>query len=298
MDQNYDGVPMDADKRRFTGIWIPAEIWTDDQLSGLAKMLYAEIASFGERGCWKKSEELMAPLGIRSATFQQLCRQLRERGYISEKRMFGRVVRTTTLGFQSSAQNPHQCESRAVHQAEWQADEQAESRAVHKEYSKNKERVKGEQNKKEPAENSYGRADLNELVTLWESETSISIKGQQNQRRQLYNLLRKHGADKTRAIIKLAGKAIKSNDRYAPLITTPSDLTGRFEKLSKLQLWESRNQVARSFGNHQPTPAPKMAVQSIKVAKTDYGGAWDEISDEEREKVSRMMKQARKNLLK
>lgn len=291
MNQNeITGIPIDAEKRKFTGIWIPAEIWQDDSLPALAKMLYAEIASFGERGCWKKSEELMKPLNIGRACFQNLCRALRDGGYITEQRKFGRIVRTITLGF-SSAQKTHQCEKQAVHQAEWRADEQAVSQAVHKEYTK--EYVSKETRDKNVAddvEKSFGRADINELVEMWQNETGIDIKGQQNQRRQLYNLTRKYGLEKTKRIIEQVGKATRSGDRYAPLITTPSDLTGRFEKLSKLVMWHNRNQIARPFGNNQAiTPAPAMAMASMKHDLPDYGGAFDVQSDEEREKVREIM---------
>jgi hypothetical protein len=51
MNEQLNGIPADANERKFIGIWIPAEIWLDPNLTGLAKMLYAEIASFGDRGC-------------------------------------------------------------------------------------------------------------------------------------------------------------------------------------------------------------------------------------------------------
>ena len=278
-DQNYDGIPVDADKRKFTGIWIPAEIWLDAEISALAKLLYAEIASFGNRGCWKKSEELMEPLGIKRATFQLLCRQLKEHGYISEKRIFGRIVRTTTLAFQSSAQNSHQCKK--------QADEQRIQNAVQKEYTKDYCSKEQREQKSAPVEKSkseYGRADINELEALWEHETGINIKGQQNQRRQLSNLVRKYGCEATKALVRRVGVAIRSRDRFAPQIATPSELTGKFSKLPRLELWENRNKAARPFGNH---PSPQMP---------DYNGAWEEQSDEERAEVSAMMKELRAKL--
>lgn len=287
-DQNYDGIPADADKRKFTGIWIPAQIWLDAEISALAKLLYAEIASFGDRGCWKKSEELMEPLGIKRATFQLLCRQLKEHGYISEKRMFGRIVRTTTLAFQSSAQNLHQCKKQADEQLKKQADEQLIQNAVQKEYTKEySSKELGDANIAEPVEKSkteYGRTDLNELEALWEHETGISIKGQQNQRRQLSNLVRKYGCEVTKALVRRVGVAIRSRDRFAPQIATPSELTGKFSKLPRLELWENRNKAARPFGNQ---PSPQMP---------DYNGAWDEKSDEERAEVSAMMKEFRAKL--
>lgn len=278
------GIPADAKERIFTGIWIPAEIWLDNNLPPLAKILYAEIASFGRRGCWKKSEELMEPLGIKSTTFQQLCRMLRDGGYITEQRKFGRVVRTTTLGF-ASPQNLHQCKKRGDEHHKICGDEQAVSRGVQKEYTK--EYISNEIRDDVadgPVENSFGREDINELVELWERETGVSIKGQTNQRRQLYNLTRKYGLDKTRGVIKLAGQAAKSSDRYAPIIATPSELTGRYEKLSKLRLWYMRNKAT------QPT---NTTVAAIKREGADYNGAWEDPGDEERAKVREMFKQAR-----
>lgn len=285
MDQSeFVGIPADAKERKFTGIWIPAEIWLDDNLPALAKLLYAEIAGFGKRGCWKKSEELMQPLGIKSTTFQQLCKLLRDRGYIVEQRMFGRIVRTTTLSF-ASPQNLHQRKKRGDEHHKICGDEQAVSRGVHKEYTKEyiSNEIRGE-NVAEPVGNSFGREDINELAELWEHETGVSIKGQQNQRRQLYNLTRKYGLDKTRGIIKLTGRAAKSQDRYAPIIATPSELTGRFEKLSKLRLWYMRNKTT------QPT---NTTVAAIKREGADYNGAWDDPGDAERARVREMFKQAR-----
>ena len=292
--QNYDGIPVDAEKRKFTGIWIPAEIWEDENIPALSKMLYAEIASFGSRGCWKKSEELMRPLGVSRSLFQQLCRALREHGYITEQRMFGRIVRTTALAFRPSSGMTHQCEKQAVHQAVSQADEQAVSQVVQKEYTKEYTKNKGGDNAAEGVENSkkeFGRADVNELAELWESETGISIKGQQTERRQLYNLLRKYGHEATKTLVKRVGATRRSRDRYAPQIAVPSDLTGKYSKLPRMQMWEERNKASRSFG--QPAN-PTLAA--IKGNEGWNAGAWEEPSDEERERVRQMFKQKRDEL--
>lgn len=292
--QNYDGIPVDAEKRKFTGIWIPAEIWEDENIPALSKMLYAEIASFGSRGCWKKSEELMRPLGVSRSLFQQLCRALREHGYITEQRMFGRIVRTTALAFRPSSGMTHQCEKQAVHQAVSQADEQAVSQAVQKEYTKEYTKNKGDENVAGGVENSkkeYGRADINELVELWESETSISIKGQQNERRQLYNLLRKYGREATKTLVRRVGATKRSHDRYAPQIAVPSDLTGKYSKLPRMQMWEERNKASRSFGQPANT-----TLAAIKGNEGWNDGAWEEPSDEERERVRQMFKKKRDEL--
>ena len=294
--QNYDGIPVDAEKRKFTGIWIPAEIWEDESIPALSKMLYAEIASFGSRGCWKKSEELMRPLGVGRSLFQQLCRTLRDGGYITEQRMFGRIVRTTALAFRPSSGMTHQCGKQAVHQAVSQADEQAVSQAVQKEYTKEYTKNKGDENVAGGVENSkkeYGRADINALVELWESETGVSIKGQQNERRQLYNLLRKYGLEGTKTLLRRVGATRRSRDRYAPQIAVPSDLTGKYSKLPRMQIWEERNNASRPFGQPANT-----TLAAIKGNDGWNDSAWDEPSEDERAKVHEMFKKARGNLFK
>lgn len=290
MNENPDGIPADANKRKFTGIWIPAEIWEDPNIPGLAKMLYAEISSFGGAGCWKKSDELREPLGVSAETFQKLCRQLREAGYITERRAFGRIIRQSTLGFH------HQQEIPGDEQPEIPANEHQEIPGVHKEYSKNKERThKGDETVADKSPKQYGREDINEIVDLWESETGTSIKGDVNQRRQVYNLIRKHGAEATKALVMLAGEARRSGDQFAPQIATPSDLTGKFSKLERLRLWDNRRKLARPFGQSTPASAilPPPAMNADEWDRR-YGA--DSISDEERAEVSQRFKEARKTL--
>lgn len=166
---------------------------------------------------------------------------------------------------------------------------------------KNKEKnKKGDENvaddEKEANKQEYGREDINGLIELWKAETDISIKGQQNQRRQLYNLVRKYGLEGTQKLVERVGAAIRSGDRFAPQIATPSDLTGKYSKLPKLEMWEKRNEIARPFGqgsgyqDNRPTPS------YLSGGIPDYNGAFIVKSDEERAKVSQMFKEARKTL--
>lgn len=165
---------------------------------------------------------------------------------------------------------------------------------------KNKEKnKKGDESVAEPVEKSkseYGREDINELVELWEAETGITIKGQQNQRRQIYNLLRKYGCEATKALVRRVGTANRSGDRFAPQIATPSDLTGKYSKLPKLELWESRRDHSRPFGQGSAPQDDRPLPSYLQGGIPDYSGAFIPCSDEERAKVSRMFKEARKTL--
>lgn len=165
---------------------------------------------------------------------------------------------------------------------------------------KNKEKnKKGDESVGEPMEKSkseYGCEGVNELVELWEAETGITIKGQQNQRRQLYNLLRKYGSEATKALVRRVGTANRSGDRFAPQIAVPSDLTGKYSKLPKLELWESRRDNSRPFGQGSAPQDDRPVPSYLRGGIPDYNGAFIPVSDEEHAKVSQMFKEARKTL--
>ena len=148
----------------------------------------------------------------------------------------------------------------------------------------------------EERKTEYGCEGVNELVELWEAETGITIKGQQNQRRQLYNLLRKYGSEATKALVRRVGTANRSGDRFAPQIATPSDLTGKYSKLPKLELWESRRDNSRPFGQGSAPQDDRPVPSYLRGGIPDYNGAFIPVSDEEHAKVSQMFKEARKTL--
>ena len=295
------GIPTDAEQRKFTGIWIPAEIWLNDNLSGLAKMLYAEIASFGSRGCWKKSEELYAPLGIQRITFQKLCRELVEGGYIEEQRKFGRIVRTSTLKFRSSAQ--------ILHQSKKQSDEQSKKQSVQKEYSKNKEKnklltkVNKVQAPIEPVENlveetqpqanadaeqpkTYGNADVNDVLERWKHITDNDCTKIKRERFAVNNLLKKYSSDELDDLLVLVARATESGDRYAPSITKPSELVGQYSKLDKLKAWEKRQEPEGRTERFMP--APPMAFAPFHNPASELEPI-RKLSDEEYAEASRVI---------
>ena len=119
---DFDKQQIIEPKRQFTGVWLPREVLEDERLKGTEKILYAEIASFGEKGCWKKSEELMSLTGMRTSTFQASCRRLVEFGYITQSREYGRMVRRSNIGFLADPeslpvekQRVHPVEKQRVH---------------------------------------------------------------------------------------------------------------------------------------------------------------------------------------
>ena len=116
---DFDKQQIIEPKRQFTGVWLPREVLEDERLKGTEKILYAEIASFGEKGCWKKSEELMSLTGMRTSAFQASCRRLVEFGYITQSREYGRMVRRSNIGFLTDSES-HPVEKQRVHPVEKQ----------------------------------------------------------------------------------------------------------------------------------------------------------------------------------
>ena len=116
---DFDKQQIIEPKRQFTGVWLPREVLEDERLKGTEKILYAEIASFGDKGCWKKSEELMSLTGMRTSAFQASCRRLVEFGYITQSREYGRMVRRSNIGFLADSES-HPVEKQRVHPVEKQ----------------------------------------------------------------------------------------------------------------------------------------------------------------------------------
>ena len=114
---DFDKQQVIEPKRQFTGVWLPRELLLDKRLTAVDKILYAEIASFGDKGCWKKSEELMSLCGVKKDAFIASCKRLIDFGYITQSREYGRMRRKSTLGFSEQSEKP--------------ADEQSEKPAVH-----------------------------------------------------------------------------------------------------------------------------------------------------------------------
>ena len=127
---DFDKQQIIEPKRLFTGVWLPREVLEDERLKGTEKILYAEIASFGEKGCWKRSEELMSLTGMRTSAFQASCRRLVEFGYITQSREYGRMVRRSNIGFLADPES-HPVEKQRVHPVEKQRVHPVEKQRVH-----------------------------------------------------------------------------------------------------------------------------------------------------------------------
>jgi len=84
-------------QREFKGVWIPAKVWLDRDLTLVEKALLAEIDSFtgNGRSFMKSNETIQAEYGISRNTIGRSLRKLAERGFV-DVTFNGRVRCVTT----------------------------------------------------------------------------------------------------------------------------------------------------------------------------------------------------------
>lgn len=81
-----------GEERQFKGIWIPKEIWLDDNLSALDKVILAEIDSLDdeETGCYASNEHIAAFCKCSKGNVSRAISKLIQLGYIYIKSFDGR----------------------------------------------------------------------------------------------------------------------------------------------------------------------------------------------------------------
>lgn len=102
--------------------------------------------------------------------------------------------------------------------------------------SENEEPLKEESEKPK----RYGKAEINEILDEWEAATDFQWHGVRQERYAVNNLLRKFGPEATKALVRRVRAASRSDDQFAPQIAKPSQLVGKYEKLTALTMWEQR----------------------------------------------------------
>lgn len=84
------------DRPKFTGVWIPAQVFQSEELSNTAKLLYGVVAGLdGEDGCYATNAYLQASLRQGERAIQVVLKQLDDAGLIVREEINGkRIIRT------------------------------------------------------------------------------------------------------------------------------------------------------------------------------------------------------------
>lgn len=93
---------MGSERREFRGIWFPASVWLDGNLTAIEKFILMEIDSLdGEKGCYASNDYLANFCQCSTRTVTQAISKLKELGYIRVKSFDGRkrVMRSCLAKF-------------------------------------------------------------------------------------------------------------------------------------------------------------------------------------------------------
>ena len=83
---------MTTENRDFKGVWIPKEVWLDDRLSAVEKIILVEIDSLDstERECWASNQHIAKFCQVSERTVSSAISKLKDLGYIYVQSFDGR----------------------------------------------------------------------------------------------------------------------------------------------------------------------------------------------------------------
>lgn len=254
-------------------IRIPNEILEDERLTATDKLVYGRAYSF--RHYYESAEATGKALAICPNQVKISKRKLEKLGFFV-------MYENTGRGKKYIVPEPHIRLSKSDSQTDRVS--KFDSQSIKNESSEgqnlipeNKERLKGEENSSlidksikeaqapgdeseevqlnEESQKRYGNAEVNEILDEWEEATGFSWHSTRQERFATNTLLRKYGSEATRALVRRVKVARRSDDQFAPQIAKPSQLVGKYEKLTALQLWEERQGKAEAKEAEVHAPA-------------------------------------------
>ena len=246
-----DQLDIQQEQERKLFIRIPNEILEDERLTATDKLIYGRGYSF--KRFYESAEATGKALGICPNQVKISKRKLEKLGFFV-------MYENTGRGKKYFVQEPYGRESENDPQTYRGSKSDTQTNRIESSQGQNlipenKERLKreetivaqapedetdDEQLKEDESPKRYGNADINEILDLWEEATGFSHHSEKRERFAANNLLRKYGLEATKALVKRVEVARRSDDQFAPQIAKPSQLMGKYEKLTALKMWEER----------------------------------------------------------
>jgi len=262
MDQFQEQRNQEQDELERKFLVIPFSVLSDERLTPVDKLVYGRGLFFEEffesatrtaqiLGCSenqvKKSKQKLEAIGL----LECISNDGRGKRYIAklEAKKQGRVAKFAN----QTGRICHSEEQNLL--TENKTESKAENKVFllkDKSFNKAQEAPSLEDLKEGPfndepeAPKRYGNADVNEILDLWLEETGFDHRSTKQERFATNTLLRKYGCEATKALIRRVGVARRSDDQFAPQIAKPSQLVGKYEKLTALKLWEDRTAKAKA----------------------------------------------------
>lgn len=259
------------------------DVLGNPELTSNDKIILARATGFPE--FFESAEETGKFLGMNERTVRRSKQKLLELGFLIEIRNTGHgkryavdLHRTLKKADNLSGQNvlsDRTIETRPDKNGNLTGQKWSSDRT--KLVTENKERIKGEEsllfedkssNKAQaPGDESeevqlkedkpaiYGKPEINEILDLWEEATGFDWHGVRQERFATKNLIAKYGSEATKALVRRVQRARRADDQFAPQIAKPSQLLGKYEKLTALTMWEERQAKAEAKEAEAHAPA-------------------------------------------
>lgn len=101
---------------------------------------------------------------------------------------------------------------------------------------------------------TFGNPQVNELMADWTDATGFDHSKIKSERFAMAGLIKQHGYEATKALVRRVKAATRSGDPFAPQIAKASQLRGKYSKLEALVQWERRTQ-AKAAAEEAKKPA-------------------------------------------
>lgn len=215
-------------ERDFKGIWIPKDVWLDEMLTALDKIILMEINSLdNEEGCFATNEYLAEFCQCSEAKITKAITKLRGLGYIYTKKFDGRKRFLGSCLVKSTRQTSKK----------YEADSQ---KVRHNNINNNTNNNTITKVIEEPPKN-YGNQEINELFDEWEKHCGFKIDTKVKMNRYAcQRLIKSRGVDAVKKAIPYVAQA--QADQYAPGISNFMDLA---DKWNNLGVWVNKK-IAKS----------------------------------------------------
>lgn len=254
-----DQLDIQQESERKLFIRIPNEILEDERLTATDKLVYGRGYSF--KRFYESSEATGKALGICPNQVKISKRKLEKLGFFvmyentgRGKKYFvqepyGRESENDPQTYRGSKSDPQTVKIESSQGQNLTPENKERLNGEEKESLKDKsfkeapapeDESEDEQLKEDESPKRYGNAGINEILDLWEEATGFSHHSEKRERFAANNLLRKYGYEATKALIRRVEAARRSDDQFAPQIAKPSQLMGKYEKLTALTMWEER----------------------------------------------------------
>ena len=289
MDPEFErNQQQDAQERKW--VMIPMSVMTDDRLTLADKVVFGRAFFF--ETFFESPARTASVLGISENKVKISKRKLEQLGYLECIGNDGRgkkYIATLQQGrvSENDRQRIRKCPSENQNLT---PENKVEIKDEYSSFNKLKEASEALETDPEEKPKQYGNAQVNELLADWLDATGFDYKNQKPERYAIAGLIRQHGYERMKTLVRLVSDAKRSGDQFAPQIAKPSQLRGKYSKLEALVMWSEKREAKQKA---EEAAADWIRPEYLRPAKLEPEY---QRTPEEDARISQMMKNCRQTM--